>query len=59
MLLKVEVKNEILGDSVFWGGTEKQIDTIRNLPARMLARKVAQDGKTRRSGMWIVSVVKQ
>jgi hypothetical protein len=56
MKIKVEVKNEILGDSVFWEGDISDISKIRNIPARMLAERVAADGKTRKDGMWVVSV---
>ena len=56
MKIKVEVKNEILGDSVFWEGDESDIDQIRNIPAKMTAEKVIKDGKTRKFGMWLVSV---
>ena len=55
MKIKVEVKNEILGDSLFWEGDGKDIDEIRNIPARMTAKHVVKDGKTRKCGMWIVS----
>jgi len=58
MRIRVEIKNEILGDSLFWEGDESKIEEIRNLPAKMTARKVAKDGKTRISGMWVVSEVK-
>jgi hypothetical protein len=56
--LKVEVKNEILGDSVFWEGPADKIKAIRNLVAQDLARQVATDGVTRKCGMWVVSEVK-
>ena len=58
MRIRVEVKNEILGDSLFWEGDESKIEEIRNLPAKMTALKVAKDGKTRILGMWVVSEVK-
>jgi len=54
-MIRVEVKNEILGDSVFWEGPAEKIEEIRNYPARDIARKVAQDGKPRKDGMWVVS----
>ena len=57
MTLRVEVKNAILGDCVFWEGPAEKLDEIRNYPARDLARIVAKDGKARRDGMWVVSVV--
>lgn len=56
-IIRVEVRNKILGDSVFWEGPSKDVCTIRNVPARMLAEKVAIDGVTRVSGMWHVSVL--
>jgi hypothetical protein len=57
MKIKVEVKSDILGDSVFWEGDGKDIADIRNIPARMLAELVITDGNTRKSGMWIVSAI--
>jgi len=53
-MIIVEVKNAILGDSVFWHGREENISEIRNIPARMVAEKVVKDGKSRVSGMWHV-----
>lgn len=55
MKLRVEVKNDILGDSVFWEGDSSRVDEIRNIPARQLAKRVMLDGKTRKDGMWVVS----
>ena len=55
MKIKVEVKNEILGDSVFWEGDSRDIAQIRNIPAQMTAKMVAKDGETRTCGMWVVS----
>jgi hypothetical protein len=55
MKIKVEVKNEIFGDSVFWQGDSKDIKSIKNIPARMLAENVVRDGKKRKDGMWVVS----
>ena len=55
MKIKVEVKNEILGDSIFWQGDSKKIKSIKNIPARMLAENVVEDGRTRKTGMWTVS----
>lgn len=57
MEIVVEVKNEILGDSVFWRGPAEQIAKIRNIPARETAKAVAKDGKKRVCGMWHVSAV--
>lgn len=57
MRIKVEVRNAILGNSVFWEGDAQNISQIRNIPARMCAQLVAQDGKPRHTGMWYVSVV--
>ena len=59
MKIKVEVKNQIFGDSVFWTGDAKDIEKISNIPARMLAKGVAKDGRTRKSGMWVVSVMSE
>ena len=55
MKIKVEYKNDILGNGLFWEGDSSEIATIRNYPAKLLAREVVKDGATRKSGMWIVS----
>jgi len=53
-MIIVRVENKILGDSTFWEGPEENISEIRNLVAQELAKKVVQDGVTRREGMWVV-----
>ena len=62
MKIKVEVKNKLLGDSVFWEGDEKDINKIGNLPAREMAKALVTPGLlygvTQKSGMWRVSEVK-
>lgn len=57
MEILVEVKNEILGDSVFWRGPAEKVSEIRNIPARQTAEAVAKDGQKRVCGMWHVSAV--
>ena len=52
----VEVKNEILGNSTFWKGSEDRISEIRNIPARETAQEVVKDGVNRKCGMWHVSI---
>jgi hypothetical protein len=52
----VEVKNEILGDSVFWRGPATAIGGIHNIPARETAALVVKDGKARVCGMWHVRI---
>lgn len=58
MKLRVEVKNEILGNSIFWEGDSTNIEQIRNIPAKQTAKQVAKDGKNRICGMWYVSIIK-
>ena len=58
MVIRVEVKCDILGDDIFWEGDAENIDEIRNIPARRLAYLVAEDGEPRSIGMWHVSEVK-
>ena len=53
-MIIVEVKNEILGNSIFWAGDENNISEIRNIIAKNLAVLVSKDGKSRSSGMWFV-----
>jgi hypothetical protein len=57
MKIRVEVKNEILGDSLFWEGESTAIHEIRNIPARQIAKLVVKDGLPRILGMWHVSAV--
>ena len=58
MRIKVEVKNDLIGDSIFWEGDSENIFEIKNSLARQLAQQVIIDGKTRRLGMWVVSEIK-
>lgn len=58
MVIRVEIKNNILGNSVFWEGDSMKVCEIRNIVARQLALNVRMDGKTHKSGMWIASVSK-
>lgn len=52
--IRVEVKNEILGDCVFWEGSTANVGRIRNIVARNIAKLVAKDGLNRVCGMWHV-----
>ncbi|MES0340737.1 MAG: hypothetical protein ABUK08_00315 [Candidatus Humimicrobiaceae bacterium] len=54
MQIRVEVKNDILGNSVFWEGDSSNIANIANIIARLLAEHVVKDGITRSHGMWLV-----
>ena len=58
MTIRVEVRNEILGNSIFWEGTKDEVPEIRNIVARALAKHTAEDGISREDGMWFVSVIK-
>jgi len=58
MKIKVEIKNKILGNSVFWEGDSGDVGEITNKLARILAMNVRLNGKTVKSGMWIASEVK-
>jgi hypothetical protein len=55
--IRVEVKNEILGKSVFWEGLASDVTQIRNVPARETAKLVARDGTNRVCGMWHVFAI--
>lgn len=59
MKIKVEVKNGILGDIVFWEGDSEDIGQIENVVAKSLAQKVAAFGGVQSNGMWVVSEVKE
>lgn len=54
MQIRVETKNDLIGDSIFWKGDSSGIDNIKNIIARDLAKHVAKDGITRSHGMWLV-----
>ena len=56
-IIRVEIKSDVLGDSVFWKGPADRVSEIRNVPARRTAQLVSEDGKARACGMWRVSVV--
>lgn len=57
MRIRVEVKNEIFGNSIFWEGDSADIEQIKNKPARAAAARVAVDGETRVCGMWFISAL--
>lgn len=56
-IIRVEVKNKILGDCIFWEGEPSRIGEIENICALMTAKRVVQDGVSRSDGMWHVSMV--
>lgn len=49
---RLEVKNEILGDSVFWEGGKSDTTEIRSIPGRAVAEAVFRTGKPKSWGMW-------
>jgi hypothetical protein len=51
-VIVVRYESEVLGNGVFWTGTQDDIPSIRNVVARRLAALVSQDGKPRADGMW-------
>lgn len=57
--IRVEVRNEILGDSVFWEGDAQDIHEIRNVAARQTAMLVANDRMPRKCGMWYVFAISE
>lgn len=59
MKIRVEVENDLVGNSIFWEGDSKDINNIRNIPARSLAQDVIIDGEKRKQGMWVVSEIKE
>lgn len=52
MRVKIEVKNEFLGDSVFWEGAKHEINNIKNIHARQVAEHVFNTGEKKIVGMW-------
>jgi hypothetical protein len=55
MIIRVEIRNDFLGNEVFWEGDAADTHTIRNVVARRLAAAVAFDGDTYVYGMWHAS----
>lgn len=55
MIIRVEVRNDFLGNDVFWEGDAAETHKIRNLVARRLAEAVAFDGTAQSYGMWHAS----
>lgn len=50
--VRLEVKNELLGDSIIWEGYENETSFIRSLPGRVVAEAVFNSGKPKSWGMW-------
>jgi hypothetical protein len=59
VLIRVEVKNLLLQDRIFWEDDSSNVSTIMNIVARLLAERVAIDGIPRSNGMWFVYEVKE
>ena len=57
MKIRVEIKSEIVGNSVFWEGDASDINKIRNFVAKDLAQIVVKDGISRHDGMWHVLAI--
>ena len=57
MRIRVEFRNEILGNGTLGEWDEHQTDNIPNVVAKWLAKQVVKDGVARQDGMWIVSQV--
>jgi len=49
---RLEVHNDILGDSVFWEGAPFEVGEIRSLPGRSVAYAVFETGTPQSWGMW-------
>ena len=49
---RLEVRNALLGDSVFWEGVASDIGKIRNIPGRDVAAAVFRTGRPQKNGMW-------
>jgi len=49
---RLEVRNAILGDSVFWEGVESDLGKIRSIPGRDVAAAVFRTGNPQKLGMW-------
>ena len=58
MRIRVSYDSEVLGSKIFWEGDSSDMSKLQNIPARMLVQQVAQDGKTRSSGMWTAKKIK-
>ena len=57
MKIRVKIKNDLLGDKIYWEGDSKDISGIGNILAMTIAIKVINDRKTRKKGIWTVSVL--
>ena len=53
-MIIVDVKNQMLGDSEFWRGSEADISKIANAAARIAAAEVLKTGLPVVFGMWHV-----
>lgn len=49
---RIEVRSEVLGNDFFWGGGKEEIESIRNICAREVARCVFSTGRPHKWGMW-------
>ena len=56
--VRISFKSDILGNDIFWEGFPYcEADTIKNIPAKQIAKATAHDGKSRQCGMWFSEVI--
>lgn len=56
-VIRVTYDSEVLGSGVFWEGRADDIKEMRNIPARMLATRVAKHGGKEQLGMWTAELL--
>lgn len=49
---RLEVRSEVLGDSIFWEGTLLESYDIRSITGRIVVQEVFRTGKPQSIGMW-------
>jgi hypothetical protein len=52
MRCRLEVRSDVLGNSVFWEGTRDETNEIRSIAGRCVADAVFRTGEQQTWGMW-------
>jgi len=58
MKIRVSIKSEVLGNSIFWEGPPEKAIEIRNLAALAAAWEAYHKGKAGKYGMWRAEIIK-
>lgn len=55
--VRITYSSDVLGTGIFWTGSERDVESVRNIPARILAIKAFKTGYPQKLGMWQADII--